>query len=99
MRLAGSDWRKSRGSPMLCDPKTSSRACARLVNWAALAAVPADLAHHLAAGVLAEFLNDNTPISVALRLICWQALRQDRDGEPDANPIIDAIRAQGWLTD
>lgn len=63
-----------------------------------LAAVPDSAGHYVAAKQVAELLLDNGPTAVVLRLAAWQALRYDHEREPDINPIVDAVRAQGWLT-
>jgi hypothetical protein len=66
----------------------------------ALAAVPGSVGHYVAARHIAGLLLDTAPTAVVLRLAAWQALRHDHnhEREPDIAPILDAIRAQGWLT-
>ena len=64
----------------------------------ALAGVPDSVGHYVAAKHVAALLLDNGPTAVVLRLAAWQALRYDHEREPDIAPIVDAVRAQGWLT-
>jgi len=54
---------------------------------AILSVVPAELSHHIGGAQSSELLTDSAPLSVVLRLLCWQAIREDSGAEPDITPF------------